>query len=101
MQHVKTELDNYFDNNLQEFTVPIQSPGSSFQEAVWKALQEIPYGEMRSYAQVAERIGQPSAVRAVGRANGDNRIAIIIHGNMPPGSRFRRRTHRLRRRPVA
>jgi AraC family transcriptional regulator of adaptative response/methylated-DNA-[protein]-cysteine methyltransferase len=86
MQHVKTELDNYFDNNLQEFTVPIQSPGSSFQEAVWKALQEIPYGEMRSYAQVAERIGQPSAVRAVGRANGDNRIAIIIPCHRVVGS---------------
>jgi AraC family transcriptional regulator of adaptative response/methylated-DNA-[protein]-cysteine methyltransferase len=86
MQHVKTELDNYFDNNLQEFTVPIQAPGSGFQEAVWKALLEIPYGEMRSYAQVAEQIGQPSAVRAVGRANGDNRIAIIIPCHRVVGS---------------
>ena len=48
MQHVKIELDQYFDNNLKEFTVPVQAPGTGFQEAVWQALQEIPYGEMRS-----------------------------------------------------
>jgi len=86
MQQVKIELDNYFDNNLQEFKIPIQAPGSSFQESVWKALRELPYGEMRSYAQIAERIGQPSAVRAVGRANGDNRIAIIIPCHRVVGS---------------
>jgi AraC family transcriptional regulator of adaptative response/methylated-DNA-[protein]-cysteine methyltransferase len=86
MQHVKTELDNYFDNNLQKFTVPIQAPGSGFQEAVWQALLEIPYGEMRSYARIAEIIGQPSAMRAVGRANGDNRIAIIIPCHRVVGS---------------
>jgi len=86
MQQAKTELDDYFDNNLQEFTVPIQAPGSSFQEAVWQALLEIPYGEMRSYAQIAEKIGRPGAVRAVGRANGDNRIAIIIPCHRVVGS---------------
>ena len=86
MQQVKTQLDDYFANNLQEFTVPIQAPGSSFQESVWQALLEIPYGEMRSYAEVAERIGKPSAMRAVGRANGDNRIAIIIPCHRVVGS---------------
>jgi AraC family transcriptional regulator of adaptative response/methylated-DNA-[protein]-cysteine methyltransferase len=78
MQWVKTELDSYFNNNLQEFTVPLQAPGTGFQEAVWAALRNIPYGETRSYADIADEIGHPSAVRAVGRANGDNRIAIII-----------------------
>ena len=86
MQQVKTELDDYFDNNLQEFTVPVQAPGSSFQEAVWRVLMDIPYGEMLSYAEVAERIGQPSAMRAVGRANGDNRISIIIPCHRVVGS---------------
>jgi AraC family transcriptional regulator of adaptative response/methylated-DNA-[protein]-cysteine methyltransferase len=78
MQWVKTELDSYFNSNLQEFTIPIQAPGTSFQESVWQALRNIPYGETRSYAEIAEQIDHPTAVRSVGRANGDNRIAIII-----------------------
>lgn len=78
MQQVKTELDDYFNNKLRQFTLPIEAPGTEFQESVWQALLRIPYGEMRSYAAIAEEIGQPGAVRAVGRANGDNRIAIII-----------------------
>ncbi len=86
MQQVKTELDEYFDNNLRKFKIPIQSPGTEFQESVWQALLQIPYGEMRSYAQIAEEIGHPTAVRAVGRANGDNRIAIIIPCHRVVGS---------------
>ncbi|NNK50684.1 MAG: bifunctional transcriptional activator/DNA repair protein Ada [Xanthomonadales bacterium] len=78
MQQVKSELDGYFEGSLRKFSVPLQYPGTAFQEAVWDALQKIPYGELRSYGDIAERIGQPGAVRAVGRANGDNRIAIII-----------------------
>jgi AraC family transcriptional regulator of adaptative response/methylated-DNA-[protein]-cysteine methyltransferase len=78
MKQVKQELDAYFHGSLRKFSVPLQSPGTVFQEAVWQALVEIPYGEMRSYAEVASRIKHPDAVRAVGRANGDNRIAIII-----------------------
>ena len=78
MQQVKTELDDYFNDKLRQFTLPIEAPGTEFQESVWQALLRIPYGEMRSYATIAEEIGQPTAVRAVGRANGDNRIAIII-----------------------
>jgi AraC family transcriptional regulator of adaptative response/methylated-DNA-[protein]-cysteine methyltransferase len=78
MQQVKEELGAYFDGSLRKFTVPLQAPGTVFQEAVWAALREIPYGVMHSYAEVADRIGHPDAVRAVGRANGDNRIAIII-----------------------
>jgi len=86
MQQVKTELDDYFDNNLQQFTMPIEAPGTEFQESVWQALLRIPYGEMRSYAAIAEEIGLPTAVRAVGRANGDNRIAIIIPCHRVVGS---------------
>lgn len=78
MKQVKQELDAYFNGSLREFTVPLQTPGTVFQEAVWQALAEIPYGETRSYAEVAKRIGHADAVRAVGRANGDNRIAIIV-----------------------
>ena len=78
MDRVKKGLDAYFNGSLREFTVPWQSPGTVFQEAVWQALTEIPYGETRSYADIANQIGHHDAVRAVGRANGDNRIAIVI-----------------------
>ena len=86
MQHIKIELNGYFDNNLTRFTIPLQAPGTSFQESVWQALREIPYGETRSYAEIAEKIGHSAAVRAVGRANGDNRIAIIIPCHRVVGS---------------
>jgi len=78
MQQVKSELDAYFEGNLRKFSVPLQAPGTVFQESVWKALVEIPYGEMRSYSDIAARISHPDAVRAVGRANGDNRVSIMI-----------------------
>ena len=78
MKQVKDELDAYFDGSLRKFSVPLQAPGTAFQESVWAALQKVPYGEQCSYGDIAKQISQPSAVRAVGRANGDNRIAIII-----------------------
>jgi AraC family transcriptional regulator of adaptative response/methylated-DNA-[protein]-cysteine methyltransferase len=86
MQQVKSELDAYFEGSLRHFSVPLQAPGTAFQESVWNALLEIPYGEMRSYADIATRISHPDAVRAVGRANGDNRIAIIIPCHRVVGS---------------
>jgi AraC family transcriptional regulator of adaptative response/methylated-DNA-[protein]-cysteine methyltransferase len=86
MQQVKSELDAYFAGSLREFTLPLQAPGTVFQESVWGALREIPYGEIRSYGDIATEIGQASAVRAVGRANGDNRIAIIIPCHRVVGS---------------
>lgn len=86
MQIIKTELDAYFDGSLRKFSVPLQAPGTAFQESVWNALQNIPYGETRSYGDIANQIGQASAVRAVGRANGDNRIAIIIPCHRVVGS---------------
>ena len=60
------------------FEVPLVYPGSPFQRAVWEQLLRIPYGEMRSYEDVAIAVGAPGAQRAVGRANGQNRIAILI-----------------------
>ena len=86
MKQVKQELDAYFEGSLRKFTVPLQAPGTEFQEAVWSALREIPYGAMRSYADVAGKIGHAGAERAVGRANGDNRIAIIIPCHRVVGS---------------
>lgn len=86
MKQVKSELDAYFNGTLRQFTIPLQTPGTGFQEAVWKALSVIPYGETRSYADVASTIGHEDAVRAVGRANGDNRIAIVIPCHRVVGS---------------
>jgi len=72
------ELARYFAGELTDFQVPLETRGTEFQEAVWAALRKVPYGETVSYGQQARRIGRPEAVRAVARANGDNRIAIII-----------------------
>lgn len=72
------DLTAYFDGNLRRFSVPLVTAGSEFQIAVWERLRAIPYGETRSYAQIAREIGRPTAVRAVARANGANRIAILI-----------------------
>jgi O-6-methylguanine DNA methyltransferase len=72
------ELDMYFKGELREFSVPFKASGTPFREKVWAALCTIPYGETISYKQLAERIGQPSAVRAVGGANHHNPISIII-----------------------
>ncbi len=78
LEVLASELDRYFTGELTEFTVPLVQPGSRFQRAVWAALGEIPYGSNSSYAELARRIGRPHAHRAVGRANGDNRIAIVV-----------------------
>src|SRR5881397_1285028 len=73
-----SQLDEYFRGERRQFSVPLYVPGTPFQMRVWEALQRIPSGTTTSYARLAESIGQPNAVRAVARANGDNRIAIII-----------------------
>lgn len=78
MPSVKSQLDAYFDGGLQNFTLPLHISGTGFQESVWQALLDIPFGETRSYSGIAEVIGQANAVRAVGRANGDNRVAIVV-----------------------
>jgi len=72
------QLDAYFAGELFDFDLPLALRGTPFQLAVWSALQEIPYGETRSYGFLAERIGRPSASRAVGMANGRNPVGIIV-----------------------
>jgi methylated-DNA-[protein]-cysteine S-methyltransferase len=72
------ELRAYFAGRLRVFRVPLDMQGTDFQLRVWNQLQTISYGETRSYAQVAEAIGRPKAVRAVGAANGANPVAIVV-----------------------
>ena len=75
---VVDQLEAYFAGELTEFDVAFDLVGTPFQRRVWSALLEIPYGETWSYGQVARRIGQPTASRAVGMANGRNPVAIIV-----------------------
>ena len=84
------QLAAYFAGALAEFDLPLAMNGTEFQKRVWRALLEIPYGETWSYSQLAGHIGNPAAVRAVGAANGQNPLAIIVpchrvigaHGNL-------------------
>lgn len=78
LDRLADELRRYFDGTLSTFTVTLHAPGTPFQQNVWDELRRIPFGQTRSYSEIARRIGQPSAVRAVARANGDNRVAILI-----------------------
>jgi len=75
---VARELDAYFAGKLIRFSVPLDLRGTDFQLEVWKQLQKIPYGETRSYGQIARDIGRPTASRAVGRANNTNPVAIVV-----------------------
>jgi AraC family transcriptional regulator of adaptative response/methylated-DNA-[protein]-cysteine methyltransferase len=77
-ESLSQQLEAYFKGELKDFDLPIAAPGTDFQKEVWKALLKIPYGETRSYKQIAALIQRPTAVRAVARANGDNRLAILI-----------------------
>ena len=72
------ELDEYFAGTRKDFSVPLVLQGTEFQETVWRELLRIPYGETISYEELARRIGKPTAQRAVGMANGRNRIPIIV-----------------------
>lgn len=73
-----SQLRAYFDGKLRAFNLPLKTDGTEFQQSVWRALREIPYGETTTYTAIAERIGRRSAVRAVGAANGANPIPIVI-----------------------
>ncbi|MBU8908936.1 methylated-DNA--[protein]-cysteine S-methyltransferase [Desertibacillus haloalkaliphilus] len=75
---VVKQLEDYFEGKRVEFDVPLDLYGTRFQKCVWKALQSIGYGETRSYKQVAQEIGAPKAVRAIGGANNQNPVPIII-----------------------
>ncbi len=72
------QLDAYLHGQLSRFTVPLDLRGTAFQLRVWHALVEIPYGEVRSYAQLAASIERPAAVRAVGAANGANPVPVVV-----------------------
>lgn len=72
------QLREYFAGARQQFEIPLRQHGSPFQRRVWSALCEIPYGETRSYGDIANRVGSPAAVRAVGTTNGQNQIAIVV-----------------------
>jgi methylated-DNA-[protein]-cysteine S-methyltransferase len=71
------QLREYFAGKRRAFDVPLEFRGTEFQRRVWSALLTIPYGETRTYRQIAEQVGNPAAVRAVGAANGRNPIAIV------------------------
>lgn len=86
LDQLSAELARYFAGTLKEFRVPIAAPGTPFQESVWAELRKIRAGATRSYADVARAIGRPRAVRAVARANGDNRVAILIPCHRVVGS---------------
>lgn len=75
---LEQELRDYFAGTLKEFKTPITFSGTPFQHIVWQALREIPYGQTRSYAEIAQAIGKPSASRAIGKANGLNPLWIIV-----------------------
>ncbi len=75
---LKTELGQYFAGQRTGFTVPIALAGTPFQTTVWEELQRIPHGETIAYDELAQRIGQPTAMRAVARANGSNRLSIVV-----------------------
>ena len=75
---INDQLKEYFQGTRREFTIPIEAEGSEFQKKVWKALLDIPYGQTRTYKEIAIAIGNEKACRAVGMANNRNPISIII-----------------------
>ncbi len=78
LPEVRRQVADYFAGRLRSFDLPLAPRGTEFERRVWEALMDIPYGETRSYAEIARVIGRPDACRAVGRANGRNPIPIVI-----------------------
>lgn len=74
----REELREYYAGERREFGLPLQLVGSEWQKAVWRELTRIPYGETRSYGQIADRLDRPGAARAVGRANATNRLPLVV-----------------------
>lgn len=77
-RQTERKIGEYFAGSRFTFDVPLDAPGSAFQQSVWRILQTIPYGQTASYGEQAAKLGKPQAVRAVARANGANRVSIII-----------------------
>jgi len=75
---LRQQLSEYFEGSRKEFTLPLVTPGTPFQQLVWKELTKIPYGTTRSYYEQSVALGKPESIRAVANANGMNRISIII-----------------------
>ncbi|MFW6118029.1 MAG: methylated-DNA--[protein]-cysteine S-methyltransferase [Chloroflexota bacterium] len=78
LEKTRKQVDEYLSGNRKEFDIPLLMVGTDFQRRVWKALMKVPYGVTSTYGQIAEDIGSPKAVRAVGNANSVNPISIII-----------------------
>ena len=78
VREAKQQLHEYFEGRRRCFTLPVAPAGTPFQRRVWEELQNIPWGATTTYREIARRIGQPTAVRAVGSANGRNPVAIVI-----------------------
>ena len=78
LRKLREELAAYFAGELKKFTVPLDLAGTQFERQVWAQLRKIPYGQTKSYGEIARALGKPGASRAVGRANGANYISIII-----------------------
>jgi AraC family transcriptional regulator of adaptative response/methylated-DNA-[protein]-cysteine methyltransferase len=83
---LQSQLDEYFAGRRRQFELPLVLGGTPFQILAWAALQTIPYGQTRSYRAQAELLGRPAALRALGKANGDNPIAIIVPCHRMVGS---------------
>ena len=80
------QLDEYFSGQRRQFDLPLDLQGTEFQQRVWRAVSGIPYGQTRTYAQIAAGVGSPRAVRAVGAANGANPVAILVPCHRVVGS---------------
>lgn len=78
LEDCKNQLDEYFKGNLHEFTLPYQLEGTDFQKKVWSALKEVSYAKTASYKEIAVSLGNENATRAVGSANGNNKLSIVI-----------------------
>lgn len=78
LEPIRSQLEAYFSKKRRNFDVKMAAPGTKFQKSVWNALTEIPYGETRSYGEIARRLEKPGASRAVGRANAGNPIPIVV-----------------------
>ena len=78
LDELKRELREYFEGERREFDLPLRFSGTNFQRQVWTRLRDIPYGKVISYAELAQSIGNPKAVRAVARANSQNPISILV-----------------------
>src|SRR2546428_880769 len=78
LEMLVAQLDDYFAGESADFQIPTTQHGTAFEEAVWQALRQIPPGQTRSYGDIAEALGQPERSREVGKANGANRISVVV-----------------------